>query len=63
MKSVKQWPVLAVASATSATKKKMKPATPDEKCPSPSSNYRQELQAFSKSIQKQKGRKYLDDNM
>ena len=52
-KSVKQWPVPAVASATSATKKKMKPATPNEKCPSPSSKNRQELQAFSRSIQKQ----------
>ena len=52
-KSVKQRPVPAVASATSATKKKMKPATPNEKCPSPSSKNRQELQAFSRSIQKQ----------
>ena len=52
-KSVKQWPVPAVASATSATKKKMKPVTPNEKCPSPSSKNRQELQAFSRSIQKQ----------
>ena len=49
-KSVKQRPVPAVASATSATKKKMKLATPNEKCPSPSSKNRQ---AFSRSIQKQ----------
>ena len=61
-KSVKQRPVPAVASATSATKKKMKRATPNKKRPSPSSKNRQELQAFSKSIQKQKGRKYLNDN-
>ena len=40
----------------------MKLATLNEKCPSPSSKNRQELQAFSKSIQKQKGWKYLDDN-
>ena len=61
-KSVKQRPVPAVASATSATKKKMKLATLNKKRPSPSSKNRQELQAFSKTIQKQKGRKYLDDN-